>query len=398
MLVKCLTQKIGGIIMKNLKLIILFVIMTLFLSSSIVYADENLGEQLFQADPTIFAYGDKYYLYGTNEADASKGYKVFESDDLIHWTSPDGENDRYVLNKGDAFGTTGFWAPQVFLYEGTYYMAYTANEQIAIAKSDSPIGPFTQSDKQALLKNTSNKSIDPFVYFDDDGQVYLYYVELNGGNNICVAKMKDDLSGIVEGTKKECIKARKQWENTNNASWPVAEGPTVIKRNGTYYLFYSANDFRNPDYAVGYATSSSPMGPWKKSNSPLISKNELKINGTGHGDIFTGPNNELYYVLHTHNSNSKPTPRRTATVKLDYTPNVEGIGTFSVDVNSFSYLEQYPYVEVVEEEPAKDKETDQENENPKTKDFRLILGISLIVVVILSCLAVVLIKLKKRPM
>jgi beta-xylosidase len=75
--------------------------------------------------------------------------------------------------------------------------------------------------------------------------------------------MKDDLSAIIPETLRECIAATEGWENKANSNWPVAEGPSVLKHNGLYYLFYTANDFRNPDYAVGYATSSNPLGPWK---------------------------------------------------------------------------------------------------------------------------------------
>ncbi len=301
----------------------------------------HAAKQLFQADPTIFAEKNTYYLYGTNEKDTSQGFQVFTSEDLVHWKSPDNGNDSFALKKGDSFGGGNFWAPQVFSYKKSYYMAYTADEQIAIAKSSSPLGPFTQSELQPLLKNSQYKTIDPFVFFDDDGQIYMYYVKLNGGNNISVAKMKEDLSGFEEGIQKACITATETWENTENASWPVTEGPTVIKKEGTYYLFYSANDFRNPDYAVGYATSSSPLGPWTKHDGPIISRNNLPENGTGHGDIFVGKDDQLYYVFHTHCKNYQVLPRKTAVVQLVYTPQKDGPGVFSADAESFCFIQEY---------------------------------------------------------
>ena len=64
------------------------------------------------------------------------------------------------------------------------------------------------------------------------------------------------------------------------------EGPTVVKLDDLYYLFYSANHFKNIDYAVGYATSTSPYGPWKKhANNPIIHRSIVHENGSGHGDI-----------------------------------------------------------------------------------------------------------------
>lgn len=301
----------------------------------------ELARQLYQADPTIFYEDGMYYLYGTNELDTSQGFYVYTSKDLIHWVSPDGENNRLALKKGDSFGSGNFWAPQVFYYKDSYYMAYTADEQIAIAKSSSPLGPFIQSNLQPSFKNAEYKTIDPYVFIDEDGQVYLYFVKQNGGNNLYVVSLNEDLTGFEENPHHVCIVATESWENTAKASWPVTEGPTVIKRDGTYYLFYSANDFRNPDYAVGYATSQSPLGPWEKQDTPIISRNIIPEDGTGHGDIFAGQNNQLYYVLHTHFKKNQVLPRKTAIVNLLFTPQNEGAGLFSIAPESFYYTQKH---------------------------------------------------------
>ena len=64
------------------------------------------------ADPTIFPYGEKFYLYGTVEGNTGKGFLVYVSDDLKKWKLSD-KNEGYALKKEEAFGTAGFWAPQV---------------------------------------------------------------------------------------------------------------------------------------------------------------------------------------------------------------------------------------------------------------------------------------------
>ena len=88
--------------------------------------------------------------------------------------------------------------------------------------------------------------------------------------------------------------------------------------NDKYYLFYSANHFRNIDYGVGYATSDSPYGPWvKNTENPIIHRTIVGENGSGHGDIFKGLDDKLYYVYHTHNSDSTVVPRRTRIVPLN---------------------------------------------------------------------------------
>ena len=110
------------------------------------------AQNIYLADPTIFSEDGTYYLYGTGAKD---GFQVYTSKDLKTWEGPKGATGGYALKKGDAFGTQGFWAPQVFRHKGKYYMAYTADEQIAIASSDSPLGPFRQ---QKIAKLPSGES------------------------------------------------------------------------------------------------------------------------------------------------------------------------------------------------------------------------------------------------
>lgn len=200
-------------------------------------------------------------------------------------------------------------------------MLYTANESIAIAQSNRPYGLFVQKKITSLPSNT--KQIDPYLFFDEDGKKYLYHVRIGGGNKIFVAEMKDDFSGIKEETLTECISAQNGWEDTKRvAAPPIAEGPTVIKHKSTYYMFYSANDFRNIDYAVGYATSKSPFGPWTRyEKNPIIDRNVIGRNGTGHGDIFKDPKGNVYYVFHSHKSENEVIPRQTLIVRLKFIPN-----------------------------------------------------------------------------
>lgn len=281
------------------------------------------------ADPTIFYEKDTYYLYGTG---SPEGFPVYTSTDLKNWH----RQTKYALLKGDSYGDKGFWAPQVFKHNGKYYMAYTANEHIAIASSDSPLGPFVQSKHQSI--SMQGRQIDPFIFKNTNGELYLYFVRLQEGNRIFVARLKDDISDVDSTTAIECLHAEPGWENTANASWPVSEGPTVIKTGQLYYLFYSANDFRNADYAVGYATSFTPVGPWiKYTGNPILSRENTFQNGSGHGDLFVTKDGKIYYVFHTHQSNSKVGMRKTAIVRLVFSKN--NPATIAVIPDSFYYLE-----------------------------------------------------------
>lgn len=281
------------------------------------------------ADPTVFYDNHTYYLYGTGSPD---GFGVYTSKNLENWKRA----DKPALLKGDSYGSKSFWAPQVFRYRGKYYMAYAADEHIAIAVSDSPLGPFIQRVHQPITE--PGKQIDPFIFKDADGKLYLYHVRLDRGNRIYVARLKDDLSDIDSSTLMECIHADQGWENTAAANWPVAEGPTVTKINNLYYLFYSANDFRNIDYAVGYATSASPTGPWTKyAGNPVLSRKNTGRNGSGHGDLFTTKDGELFYVFHTHSSENSVGQRKTAVVKLSLSGQSPAV--ISVVPGSFHYLQ-----------------------------------------------------------
>ena len=289
---------------------------------------------IYEADPTIFFDNGTYYLYGTS---SNSGFLVYASKDLRSWTGPVGKNDGYALRKGDAYGTKGFWAPQVFKQGGTYYMAYTADEQIAIAKSNSPLGPFTQTIKKPI--SGTGKQIDPFLFFDSDGKPFLYHVKLQEGNRIFVSEMNSDLTDVMNGTAKECISGSEKWENTENTNWPVTEGPTVVKQGKYYFMVYSANDFRSSDYAVGYATALSPKGPWTKySGNPIISKKTVKHSGTGHGDLFKDAAGNYRYVMHTHFSDSQVSPRKSGLIDMEFLKSDTGPALLTADSSTFKLL------------------------------------------------------------
>ena len=259
------------------------------------------------ADPFILFYQGKYYMYCTTENEREligandfstdtpegDGIYVYVSDDLKNWT-----RQGYALKKGDTIGEKWFWAPEVLEYRGKFYMVYASEEHIAIASADHPLGPFTQENKRWLREGMA---IDGSFFVDDDGAVYLYYVRLDGQNKIFVAKLKDDLSEIEEEYPHCLICAEEPWETLDCL---IAEGPFTLKHKGLYYLTYSCNHTRCIDYAVGYAVSESPIGPFKKydKNPILIRNGHLK--GVGHHSFFRANDGTLYCAYHCHNINS----------------------------------------------------------------------------------------------
>jgi beta-xylosidase len=68
-------------------------------------------------------------------------------------------------------------------------------------------------------------------------------------------------------------------------------------------MMYSANFFAGKNYAVGYATSKSPLGPFVKAdNNPVLQKNTEQggeVTGTGHNSItFSMDGKQMYCVYH----------------------------------------------------------------------------------------------------
>lgn len=282
---------------------------------------EAAGEEITFADPTIFVENGKYYLTGTCGANTI-GFKLLESTDLANWTACNADSTHFILKKGDnSFGEWGFWAPQIYRHGDKYLLFYTANEQVAVAKSDSITGHYTQSTIRPI--DGSEKNIDPFLFKDDDGSYYLYHVRFDNGNYLWSARYDIETDSIDHSSLVRCFGLTDAWEKTDDGRWsPVMEGPTVMKLDGTYYLFYSANHFLNQDYAVGYATAPSPQGPWTKyAGNPIIHKSRVGEPGSGHGDIFKGLDGKPYYVYHVHNSDSAVAPRLTRIVPLTMTRN-----------------------------------------------------------------------------
>ena len=266
---------------------------------------ELVSDVLPIADPYILFYNDTYYAYGTSRAD---GFEVYSSKDLKSWE----RSPCLALSKEDSYGDKWFWAPEVYYVEEDkkFYMFYSVEEHVCVATSDSPLGPFVQDEKKPIREE---KGIDTSVFFDEDGKAYLYFVRFTNGNVIWCAELKDNLKEIKEETLTQCVEATEPWELVFGK---VAEGPSIVKQDGLYYMFYSANDFRSQDYAVGYATSDSPFGPWRKSEkNPLLHKVEELV-GTGHGAPFLDRLGGYRYIFHAHKSRTEVNQRNSYIIDM----------------------------------------------------------------------------------
>lgn len=287
-------------------------------------------------DPFMLHASDgRYYMYGTSLDD---GFEAYVSDSLSDWT-PLGQ-----VYKGGAEGQWNkdcFWAPEVYERDGKYYLFYSSNArenpnneeenfQIGVAVADSPAGPFTDLYERPLF-TAPYPVIDANVLFDDaSGKTYLYFsrccykhpVESEIAEKarkdglydsieeswVYGVELAPDFSGIIGEPvalltpPTSLSDAQSEWESrtvtAGEAPRRWTEGSYIFRHGDNYYIMYSANAFFGSHYAVGYAKSKSPLGPFEKAaNNPVLSA-KGNVAGTGHNMVITMPDSSLYTVYH----------------------------------------------------------------------------------------------------
>ena len=244
----------------------------------------------------------KYYMYCTGGK-----FKCWSSETMKHW---DPIGDSYLATE-KTFGTRCFWAPEVYSYNGAYYMVYSASNDeklhsIGIARSEKPEGPFTDLYDHPLF-SPGYSVIDGSLLFDED-RIYLFYsrdCSQNYVNGIRTSQtygveVKKDLSGII-GEPVLLATPVSPWEKkSGSVLWN--EGPCCFRHNGTYYLLFTANYYASSHYCVGYATATAPLGPYTKSpDNPIVIGDGVTTSGTGHcNSLLSSDGTERYMIYHSH--------------------------------------------------------------------------------------------------
>ena len=280
------------------------------------------------ADPFILYEKGTYYAYGTH---SRVGITVATSTDLVHWKMDQGRSkDGLALHMDDSFGKKFFWAPEVYRVGGRYVMYYSAETHVCAATADSPLGPFRQAEKKPILERGG---IDNSLFIDDDGRVWMVYVHFDRGNVVWLTEMEKGGLHAKPGTARMVLRAEKGWEMMNPRC-SVTEGPFIVKIDGTYVLTYSANDYRDRDYAVGVATARSLEGPWTKYAGNPILRRRFGLVGVGHHSLFKDADGKWRIVFHAHNGGGKDTihPRCMYIAGIDF-KTVDGVPVPVVDDN-----------------------------------------------------------------
>ena len=265
-------------------------------------------------DPFIL-HEDGYYLFATG---GPAGFMVWRSDDLIRF-----ERSRAMKKVNWASGD--YWAPEVYAWRGKYVMLFTArwkeknSLRIGAAVADHPEGPYEDAIGGPLF-DFGYAAIDATLVTDDDGTPYLIFSRdcsenvFQGRNesHLYGVRLADDLMSTV-GDPVLLTRPDQPWE-TLSGDYRWNEGPSMVRHDGRYYLFYSANYYASKDYAVGVAVADSPLGPYKKQeNNPILrwvgTEENVLISGPGHNAFFT-VGGELFASYHTHTFPDRPSGNR----------------------------------------------------------------------------------------
>ena len=296
------------------------------------YQNPIAGGPRWIRDPFIIRAGDRYFMTGTYKEPAQDGpaawpgFKLWASDDLLHW-----KDEGFVLRNEDIpWGDTRLWAPEIRFHpqRGKYYLTYnvrwnkTGRQGSGLAVADDVRGPYVNLTPDEPLAQSNDASL----FFDDDGRTYLLQ------SSITICEVDLDQVKLIRPKKRLLVPAEEgAWDSR------IIEGPNMVKVNGTYYLFWSATGW---GYTVGYATALDVWGPYvKHPANPIYGaakpEYENKLNEppdcpfdeVGHGSLFKGPDGRWW--LSAHGYGYEPGPFRDPRLCIDPLNFDPGTGQFS---------------------------------------------------------------------
>lgn len=244
-------------------------------------------------DPGVTRDGDRYIMTCTSGT-APAAFPILTSPDLVTWKR---EGFVFAEGKRPAWAVNDFWAPEIHKVGARYVAYYSALEgggrfRLGAAHASTPTGPYTDLGRP-LLSDGSVGLIDT-SFFEHAGTRYLLW-KTDGNATGQKARLflqelaKDGLS--VVGTPTFLIENDRAWEG------PLVEAPFLIAHDGAFYLFYSANNYNDPNYAVGVARAPSPRGPFTKFDGPIL-RSGGGFEGPGHGSAVQTPSGDWWFVYH----------------------------------------------------------------------------------------------------
>ena len=250
-------------------------------------------------DPAVILVDGVYYTYGTRWI----CYRNTSGDLDGEW------EDLGVVANIPEDAETNYWAPEVHIYNGKYYMfttyksKSTGHRGCVIMRSDRPEGPFEMiTDGHITPKDWD--SIDGTFYIDEEGQPWMVFVHEwtsmeDGVGRMAAAKLSDDLTRFIS----EPIELFKATDPTWAAA-KITDGCWMYKcSTGELLMLWSNSDAHG--YCVGIARSDNGKidGKWTQDDQVLYSGSMGQYDG-GHGMIFVSDRGQMYLSIHSPNSSS----------------------------------------------------------------------------------------------
>lgn len=257
----------------------------------------------FYPDPTICRVGDKFYLVNSSFC-YFPGLPIFESTDLVNWKQIANIIDRpEQANFGNSRLSGGMYAPTLRYHNGTFYVICTNVSGVGnfIVTAKNPVGPWSNP-----IVIPGVDGIDPDIFFDDDGKVYITHngpppnnISLHDGHRAIYMFEYDLVSQKITSQPKLVING-----GTDMSKKPVwIEGPHVIKKSGYYYMI-CAQGGTGFNHSEVVFRSKNIYGPYESyGENPIMTQSHLdpnrknEVSTTGHADFVELPNGDWWTVF-----------------------------------------------------------------------------------------------------
>lgn len=250
--------------------------------------------QGFYPDPSITQVGGDYYLV-TSTFGYFPGIPVFHSRDLVSWTQIGNVIDRPGMLDFSGLGLSrGVFAPTIEHHDGVFYVANTCVDcggNFIITARD-PRGPWSDP---IWLPHVGG--IDPSLFFDDDGRVYLMNNDappeppLYDGHRAIWARQVDPTTFAPLTEPVVLINGGVRREE--RPIW--IEGPHIYKHDGYYYLS-AAEGGTAEGHSQVVLRARHPLGPYEANpGNPILTQRHLDrarphpITSVGHADFVQTP-------------------------------------------------------------------------------------------------------------
>jgi arabinan endo-1,5-alpha-L-arabinosidase len=231
-------------------------------------------------DPTVVSVGGTYYAYSTASWYGAKLFHipVVSSTSLTGgWGhAHDAMPELPAWVESTPAGEASVWAPAVTQRGDDFLLYFTARSAtqhthcVGIARAWSPQGPFYSLGSQPLVCEPGDvETGDPKPFTDIDGTHYLLYSSSRQGNaTIWLQRLTADGTATI-GERRAVVRADRPDEDH------IVEAPAMVRRGGTYVLFYSGNAYNSGRYFVNYATADTLCDEFVKHQGQSVNQRTL---------------------------------------------------------------------------------------------------------------------------